>query len=459
MASRTVARHLAALALALAFVPTASAFAAGVPVEPGTATPEMFLPAEACTCHSTLVDEWSKSMHAQALSDPIYNVKVAEAEEATDGKIGPFCRKCHAPAATMTGEIASGNVTGAGTVQGVGCHWCHQVVALQEGKPANTSHLVDVSGTRRAQIKDPQAPHPAEYSELHEKAEFCGGCHNVDHPINGMHLESTYSEWAASPYAEEGVVCQDCHMTETAAQRGPSSGQAAVGAPTRDNLYHMTFSGSQVALGDSEQAIARLKSAAEMQLDVPQIVAPGETAAVTVTITNVGAGHYLPTGLTEVRQMWLEVTTEGPDGTSTKVGERIFGTVLKDKDGKFPAELWDAVDVESDDRIPPRESVASTYEVTMPEGAEKSTLKAALYYKSVPDELAQKAGVENPTTEMVAATQPFFASQEAMAADSAQQESPDSSGLSTGLIVALVVALGALVAFGAFAWMRSRKPS
>ena len=178
-------------------------------------------------------------------------------------------------------------------------------------------------------------------------------------------------------------------------------------------------------MGDSEQAIARLKSAAEMELDAPQIVAPGESATVTVTITNVGAGHYLPTGLTEVRQMWLEVTAEAADGTTTTVGERRFGTVLKDKDGNAPAELWDAVGIESDDRIPPRESATSTYTVTMPAGAEKSTLKAALYYKSVPDELAEKAGVENPTTEMVAAAQPFFASQEAMAADSAQQETTE----------------------------------
>ena len=166
MLSRMFA-YLAALALTLVLAP-ASAVAAGVPVEPGTATPDMFLPAEACACHSTLVDEWSKSMHAQALSDPIFNAKVAEADEATDGKLGPFCRRCHAPAAAMTGEIAAGEVTGAGTIQGVSCHWCHQVIAMKEGKPVNVSQLVDLSGTRRAQLKDPQAPHPAEYSALHE---------------------------------------------------------------------------------------------------------------------------------------------------------------------------------------------------------------------------------------------------------------------------------------------------
>ena len=399
-------------------------------------------------------------MHAQALSDPVFNAKVAQADAATDGKLGPFCRTCHGPAAAMTGEIAAGSITGAGTQQGVGCMFCHQVIAMQDGEPGNTSHLVDPSQTRRAQIKDPQAPHPAVYSELHEKAAICGGCHNVNHPVNGMHLESTYREWEKSPWAADGVVCQDCHMSEKAGTRGPSTGNAAMGAPTRDNIFHMTFVGGNVAQGNPEQATAMLKSAAELKMEAPQIVAAGDSDTVSVTITNVGAGHYLPTGLTEVREMWLEVTAENADGTSTKIGERRFGTVLKDKDGKSPAQLWEAAGVQSDDRIPPRESVTATYTVAMPAGAEKTTLKAALYYRSVPDELAKEAGVQNPVTEMAGATQPVFASEAAMAAEGSQnQDESESSGMPVGLIAALVVAVGAAAAVGVFAWMRSRKPS
>ena len=63
----------------------------------------------------------------------------------------------------------------------------------------------------------------------------------------------------------------------------------------------------------------------------------------TVTITNVGAGHYLPTGLTEVRQMWLQVVAVDENGKETELGKRVFGTELKDKNGKYPVELWDAV--------------------------------------------------------------------------------------------------------------------
>jgi len=253
MTRMCMAQRLGMLAVVLCFASTASALAVGSPVKPGTATPEMFPPAQSCGCHGSLVDEWSVSMHSQALSDPIFNAKVAEADKATNGALGPFCLSCHGPAATMTGEIASGNIAGEGTSQGVGCMFCHQTVGLSDGDPANTSHLLLPDGTRRAQIKDPAAPHPAQYSPFHERAEICGACHNVNHPVNGMHLESTYTEWLQSPYADEGVVCQDCHMTQKAGERGPSSGEAASGAPTRDNIYHMTFVGGQVALGDPEQ--------------------------------------------------------------------------------------------------------------------------------------------------------------------------------------------------------------
>jgi hypothetical protein len=269
-----------------------------------------------------------------------------------------------------------------------------------------------------------------------------------------MHLEATYSEWADSPYARDGIVCQDCHMSIEPGKVGPSSGQAAAGGPQRDNIYKMTFVGGQVALGPSSVAIARLQSAAEVKVEVPQIVAAGEEAEITVTITNSGAGHYLPTGLTEIRQMWLEVNAEGPDGQVTKLGERKFGTILEDAEGNSPAELWDAATIKSDDRIPPKESVTETYAFKMPDGVEHAKLTAALFYKSATDEFAAKAGVENPTTEMAAATQDVFASEEARA-DAAQLEgggSFDSWNLAVA-IAGLALIIGLVVFFS----RRSRK--
>ena len=431
-----------------------SAVAAEVKVEPGAAGADAFVAAAGCTCHGPLVQQWSRSMHNQALTDPIYLTKLEEAKKATDGKLGPFCLKCHGPVAVMAGQAEGERSPSAANA--VGCSFCHQVVGI-DGHPGNTNQIVETDGIRRAQIKDPQAPHPAQYSELHEKAEFCGACHNVMHPINGMHLESTYEEWSKSPYAEEGVVCQDCHMSAAPGQRGPAKGSAAVGAPQRDNIYQMTFVGANRILGPADAAEAMLKSAATMEITSQDIVAPGSESSLSVKITNSGAGHYLPTGLTEVRQMWLEVYAES-DAGSTKLGERRFGTVLADDKGNHPVELWDATQIHSDDRIPPKQSVTADFKFDMPEGQTDLNLKAVLKYQSVDDEFAAKAGVDNPVTEMAVAQAAVYDSEQTKATAQAEQAKQEQGG--GGAPNTLVVGLGALsavaIAAGVFFLTRGR---
>jgi len=450
---------LVLIAVLLAFG-ASSAFAKGKPVEPGNAKSEQFASATGCGCHAGLVDEWAASMHAQALTDPIYLAKLEEAQEATDGKLGAFCNKCHGPIATMTGEMASGELSEVSS-QSITCSFCHQIVGL-EGKPANTNQLVETDGVRRAQLENPAAPHPAAFSEFHKSAELCGGCHNVDHPVNGMHLEATYTEWKESPYAKDGIVCQECHMSAEPGTIGPMVGQAAGGAPERDNIYRMTFVGGQVALGPSDLARARLRSAATLELETAEILEPGEKTDVSVKITNSGAGHYLPTGLTEVRQMWLEVYSENEAGERTPIGERRFGTVLKDDEGNAPVELWEATGIESDDRIPPKESVEEKYSFQMPDGAERAKVVAALYYKSAPDELAQKAKVENPTTTMASANSVLYASEAARnkateeSVEALDDDDQSDTGASDWLVPGLVFA-GVLAAIAGFAVGRRRK--
>lgn len=439
---RSIRRTAVVLVLVpmLALCGAAMAAAAGVPVEPGNAKPANFEPASACGCHAALVSQWQSSLHAQALTDPVYRAKRAEAAAAVPG-LEAFCDKCHGPAATMTGEAGKASMS-AGVAGGIGCAFCHQVVG-DAGPRANTSQLLVTDGTRRAQIKDPQAPHKAAYSEFHETSDFCGGCHNVDHPINGMHLEATYSEWKQSPWAEEGVTCQDCHMSREPGAIGPYTGVAAPGAPQRPNIYSMTFTGANVGLGDPAATVAMLRSAAKVELEAPEVLAGG-AADVSVTITNVGAGHHLPTGLTEVREMWLEVYLEGPDGSKTPVGERRFGTILQDEKGNAPVELWHATRIKSDDRIPARESVTETYRVSLPAGTEEATLTAALRYRSMGDDLAQKAGVENPVTEMAVARSRVYATKEARDAALRRQ----AGGLS-GERMVLLIALASLAAVAA----------
>jgi hypothetical protein len=188
-----------------------------------------------------------------------------------------------------------------------------------------------------------------------------------------------------------------------------------------------------------------------MDLGGEDIIAPSATASFTVTITNKGAGHYLPTGLTEVREMWLHVYAEAEDGTVTEIGERRFGTVMQDADGSHPTQMWNAAAIFSDDRIPPRESVSETYAFGMPADAEKATVVAVLNYRSMPDDLAEKAGVENPVTEMASARTPVFASEEIKKGKPAAEETatPAPAEAEPGFSWWIVVAVAAVAAAGA----------
>ena len=94
----------------------------------------------------------------------------------------------------------------------------HDQAERERAAPAGA----DGRDARAAQGRPGAALH--QYSALHTTSKICGGCHNVDHPVNGMHLETTYTEWEKSPQARKGIQCQDCHMSESPPTVGPSAG-------------------------------------------------------------------------------------------------------------------------------------------------------------------------------------------------------------------------------------------
>jgi len=438
----------------------AAVLIAGVAATAAVALPEypaeLFLPSTSCGCHGGLVAQWEQSMHAKALDDPLYLHKLEKANAETDGAIGPFCETCHGAVAAMAGEL-DGRAFSPQGGEGVTCTLCHQTTGRQEGRIGNTSIVVNPDGTMRAQFDDAVSPfHDSAFSAFHSSAEFCGSCHNVFHPVNGLDLESTYTEWSEGPYAAEGIVCQDCHMTPGPGVTKPNPGRAAAGGPERPHIYTMTFAGGNVGLGDAALAEERLQAAAQIDLEVPEIVGGGGTIPAVVRITNIGAGHYLPTGLTDFRRMWLEVTATGPDGTETLIGKREFHTVFSDAEGNSPADVWNAVAVESDDRIPPREYVEDVWDATMPaEGP--LTLNATLYYRSCTEEFAEEAGVEIPTTTMASVTKAVYTSQEEAAA--AERVTGGSDGGNTMLLAMLIAGLVVIVATVLFFAIRSRSSS
>src|SRR5690606_31553206 len=89
---------------------------------------------ETCAeCHPDHYREWLGSMHAYAAEDPVFRAMNAKAQRETNGEIGDFCVRCHAPVAVELGLTQDGlNLDELPReVQGVTCWYCHQVEAIE----------------------------------------------------------------------------------------------------------------------------------------------------------------------------------------------------------------------------------------------------------------------------------------------------------------------------------------
>lgn len=138
------------------------------------------------TCHSTIAEEWRRSLHKQAYDDPVFRAAVALEPQ-------PFCRGCHAPEAdpAMTSNPAL-------QAMGVACVTCH----VQQGKIIGTRTLAAAAGRHFVQGD----------ARLSTK-EACAACHQFSFPLHpSAAMQNTLEEHASSRFAD--TSCQTCHMPE-----------------------------------------------------------------------------------------------------------------------------------------------------------------------------------------------------------------------------------------------------
>jgi len=371
-------------------------------------------------CHTDIYAQWQGSMHSNSFQDKLYLSMHDEASKDTNGSVDAYCTFCHTPIGTMSGEVppTSGPQISEISKKGVQCDLCHTVTSAD--------FTFAPSKIKRGPFTDSISTfHETQYSELFTKAEFCGMCHDVNHPENNLPLEATYTEWKASPYAAQGIQCQDCHMTPGPGVTKPNPGKAATGGPERPHIYtHQFVGGNATSLASPEHqklAVDQLQAAASLSIAAPPSVAPGNNMELQVTVNNKGAGHYLPTGLTEVREMWLDVVVTDANGKtiyrSGEIGEDgavdskavMYQTLFKDKDGQPTHKPWLAVSTLSDNRIPPMGSSTEKYSVPVPAGtAMPLTIKAGLRYRtasqSLVNDLMGEGAIEMPVIDMADAT-------------------------------------------------------
>ncbi len=367
-------------------------------------------------CHKEIYAQWQGSMHNNAFADQFYLKMHDEASHDTGGAVDSFCTRCPTPIGTFSGEVppTSGSRISEISKQGVQCDFCHTVTNL------NITFMP--SKVKRGPFSDAVSPfHETAYSELHTKSDFCGMCHNVNHPDNQLPLEATYTEWKNSPYAAQGIQCQDCHMTPGPGVTKPNPDTAASGGPARPHIYtHQFVGGNATPLASSgHQQLAReqLQAAAAIEVALPSGVKTGSSTELLVTVKNKGAGHYLPTGLTEVREMWLDVIVTDAGGNivfhSGSIDENgmidpqavLYQTTFKDKDGNPTHKPWLAVETLSDHRVPPQGSLTESYKVPVPADASLPlTMQATRRYRPAPqplvDDLLGKGTLVLPVIDM-----------------------------------------------------------
>ena len=396
-------------------------------------------PAVCQACHSEIYDQWQGSLHSHAFPDPVFQALWKIASVETEGLTDRLCAGCHTAIGTVSEEVVfeDGEFHVSEIAQkGVQCDLCHSVSAstfleTPTHLPQNGSIIVDPGVVKRGLYRDSVAPfHECAYSELHTKSEFCGNCHNVFHPVTNFHIENTYSEWKFSVYAQKGIQCQDCHMmplekaieVAQTLEKPKNPGKASIMGPERDQVYTHEFVGGNFTvtslLGSerhAEIARGRLQHAAELDVQGPESAQKGSMVTVKVKVTNVGAGHHLPTSLTEVRQMWLDVWVKDAAGaeifrsgaldTEGNIDEEavIFNAHAVTEDGHHTVKPWEIARFEYNHTIPPKGSATEKYSFLIPSHAQGPvTIEATLRYRSYPQSVANMLlGDEAPVLPVV----------------------------------------------------------
>ncbi len=390
-------------------------------------------PATCGECHPDQYAEWQGSMHAMAFTDPVYQGELNLAIKAVGHDIARLCEGCHTPAAVVTGEIKGAGLKDLSPVAmaGVSCDVCHSIKGhthwqTPTHQPGNSSFILspgkEVDGETVLTNYGPFPPeewcgdgfHDCVESPLHLQTELCASCHQVNHYETHTPIEATYTEWKGSIYAVKNINCQDCHMVEIETfKRSADTFQK----PSRGEYHHyfnganfLLYSlGEQAALkaGDMElaenlkhkftMAVARLQAAAEV--DITPIYRNGEVTEIKVRVNNRRAGHNLPTSLTNIRQMWLEVTAKDAQGKvliSSGVldanGKLPDNTRLFNSDGMsesmhFTLDPWEIVSFSRHDSIPPK-GYRDVYYGLNHDGV--VTLEVKLRFRQAPQKVAEK---------------------------------------------------------------------
>lgn len=367
-------------------------------------------PERCALCHADIVEQWRQSMHAVADTELVYARVVGEFRLRYGVEASNWCAGCHSSLRLARNEM---NIKVADVAQpNIDCMACHSIREVHtpigdnrftlEIKP-EADYSLDAGLADRLLLMQPAAHRARWNASVVRSAEFCGACHRQSLPAflagdgKELVLQDTYTEWRESRYnsSDPSVrrTCQSCHM--------PSA--PGIAPDLGDNRPSHFFTGGS-------RDIARIIGARAIYADQQRLLESAATlsvagacaqqgGAILVQITNSGTGHHLPTGVTDLRQVWLEViATDNAGGVvyhSGAVDERgrldsaavRFGVILGDEQGQpvYLHNIARARRILQDTTLPAGEMREIRYALP-PRSPTPLHVEVKLWYQSVPQD-------------------------------------------------------------------------
>lgn len=360
-------------------------------------------------CHPMILPQWKKNAHGQAISNPrffsLYNgTNLSGSEQVGAGYQKDFpdtsgtCANCHAPGAAVDGYLTTNMNDHRDVVtSGIHCDYCHKVGGVYID-PATESVYPNSPGVQGHRVLRPPAgddiffgpfddiKDPDTFLPVFDESQYCATCHQFS--FWGTPIYESYNEWLASPYAEVGVTCQTCHMHPNGDSYFASPDVGGVEHPPESIPSHLQPGASDVDL---------LQNSVTMELQIQQNI---DTLEVTVTITNTGAGHHIPTDFPG-RQMILLITAfdeekrslsqrSGPTipnwgGAQAGLPGTAFAKLLRDVEtGDMPVvSYWKQVVIAEDNRIPASGSDSTTVTFALPPSVSVVEITAQLLFRRI----------------------------------------------------------------------------
>ncbi len=308
-------------------------------------------------------------MHALAVKDPIFQASYVEVMMEEGPEAQKLCLRCHAPTTYFTHDFDMSEDI---TKEGVTCDFCHTLTSVRVGHRTKPFE-VQPGRVKRGPYANASSPaHDTERSGLFRSAELCGSCHEYKGK-NGVTIIGTFGEWRDSPQAKRGITCQKCHMAAT------SSKAAKDGMGSTHPAYSHDVPGGH--------SVDQLRKA--VRVSIKELKVSGDKVKAVVSLTNVGSGHCVPTGMPS-RKLILTLTAVNPRKKVVFQDKVVIEKVMANSSGKTlrgdTAIMLRSASIKKDNRLRPGETRNLTFRFTKPRWT-RITVEAKVVYQYEPKTL------------------------------------------------------------------------